>query len=314
MDYREKMELTARMESIVGHPLHTFARENKALESLLETMQSALDKELKGEEVLELLNKIRGIAIHYAKKGDLLYPQLKVKYDISGPSDLMWTTDDEIRDEMAILVNAKEHDEQWYERVRVVVKNLSEMIYKDEHVLFPICAVYFTKEEWIGIYKDSKDYPVCLGVEPSVWEEGEAETNMDVNLKGGEVVMPGGHMTVEQLTALLNTIPIEITFIDENDVNCYFNEGTKVFKRPAMAIDRPVYSCHPPKVEDQVRAILEQFKNGSLDRVPIWQEKNGRIFNVTYMAVRNRDGKYLGTVELVQDMEHAREYFEKRSR
>ena len=131
---------------------------------------------------------------------------------------------------------------------------------------------------------------------------------MKVGLEG-EVVMPGGHMTVPQLTALLNTIPLEITFIDENDINRFFNEGPKVFKRPGMAIDREVFSCHPPKIEPMVRSILDDFKSGKRDSVQIWMDKGGRTMLVTYMAVRDKSGKYLGTTEVVQDMEFAKEHF-----
>ena len=58
----------------------------------------------------------------------------------------------------------------------------------------------------------------------------------------GEIVMGGGHMSAAQLEAMLNTLPIEITFIDDNNINRFFNEGAKVFKRPGMAIDREVFS------------------------------------------------------------------------
>ena len=121
--------------------------------------------------------------------------------------------------------------------------------------------------------------------------------------------MPGGHMTVEQLTALLNTIPMEITFVDAKNINRYFNEGHKVFKRPGMAIDREVFSCHPPKIEPMVRQIIEDFRSGRRDSVPVWMEKNGRVMLVNYMAVRDRDGNYVGTAEFVQDMEFAKEHF-----
>ena len=109
--------------------------------------------------------------------------------------------------------------------------------------------------------------------------------------------------------SMLNTIPLEITFVDSDNINRYFNEGHKVFKRPGMAIDREVFSCHPPKIEKQVRGIIEEFRNNTLDKIPIWMEKNGRTMLVTYMAVRDNTGKYLGTMELVQDMEFAKEYF-----
>ena len=69
--------------------------------------------------------------------------------------------------------------------------------------------------------------------------------------------------------------------MDENDINCFFNEGEKVFKRPAMAIGREVFSCHPPKIEAMVRQIIDDFRTGKQDRIPIWMEKNGRIMLVT---------------------------------
>ena len=122
--------------------------------------------------------------------------------------------------------------------------------------------------------------------------------------------MPGGHVTLEQLTALLNTIPVEITFVDENNINRYFNEGPKLFKRPSMAIDREVFSCHPPKIEPMVRTIIEDFRNGVRDEFPVWAEKQGKTMLIKYMAVRDKNGKYLGTGEFVQEMDFAKEHFQ----
>lgn len=91
-------------------------------------------------------------------------------------------------------------------------------------------------------------------------------------------MMVGGHMTVEQIQALLNTIPLEITFVDGEDINRFFNEGPKVFKRPAMAIGREVFSCHPPKVEKKVRTIIEEFKRVHWMKFPFGWRKVARSF------------------------------------
>ena len=301
------LSVAARLIAIPGHPLQTFAKENEALAPLL---QEAKDELMSANRPVALLTKIREIAIHYAKKGDLLYPLLKVKYDISGPSNVMWTVDDEIRDELGRLIKDTELGDDWLVDAAKVVARAEEMIYKETNILFPICSVNFTEEEWYGIYRDSKDYAKCLGVENSRWEEAEAAlTAPKASLSQDEVRMPGGHLTVDQLTAILNTIPMEITFVDADNINRFFNEGEKVFKRPDMAIDREVFSCHPPKVEGMVRQIIGDFRSGTRDSVPIWLEKGGRSLLVTYMAVRDKTGKYLGTVELVQDMVFAKEHF-----
>ena len=140
--------------------------------------------------------------------------------------------------------------------------------------------------------------------------EGEVVENATSSSNNDEIVMPGGHVTLEQLTALLNTIPVEITFVDENNINRYFNEGPKLFKRPSMAIDREVFSCHPPKIEPMVRTIIEDFRNGVRDEFPVWAEKQGKTMLIKYMAVRDKNGKYLGTAEFVQEMDFAKEHFQ----
>ena len=321
----KKLAATAALIGIAGHPLQTFTLENEVLENVIRECR----KEVEKTEMIsqELFGKLREVAIHYAKKGDLLYPHLKVKYGISGPSDVMWTTDDEIRDELADLAkrwpfakkNVGLHSEKltdketkWMECFIAALQRVEDMIYKEANIFFPNCALNFTEEEWFGIYRDSKDYPVCFGVENATWEAAEKylhTENCSKDVRNGEIIMPGGHLTVAQLTAMLNTIPMEITFVDEDNINRFFNEGPKDFKRPGMAIDREVFSCHPPKVEQQVRHIIGEFRKGTLDKVPIWMEKNGKTMLVTYMAVRDATGAYLGTMELVQDMGFAKEHF-----
>ena len=430
---------------IPGHPLSTFTKENQALgkylestkarwESLVENLSGKAggkNKAEKGEraqgaegvedaqgapdwEALlavfsEELAKLRSFIVHYAKKGDLLYPLLKVKYDISGPSQVMWTVDDEIRDTLGelnrelsekskgvrVLKNTGEDlDDEEEEYIRskaeiaecilnsfflknyLAVRNrMEEMIYKEENILFPMCALQFQKEEWIQIYFDSKDYNACFSVENAIWKEAEETGNTPEkwraveaageserknhgkeasevhsgdfhndelpqgagkmledllrrveSLEGksgnrgespsandGEIIMPGGHLKKNELIAMLNTIPVEITFVDKDNINRFFNEGPKVFKRPQMAIDREVFSCHPPKVEPMVRMIIGNFREGKEDEVPIWMEKGGKPFLVRYMAVRDKEQNYVGTLEAVTDMtevkEHFRQYF-----
>lgn len=316
----EKQSVTALKEKrqrsvetyvgIPGHPICTFVLENKELEKVIAQCRAAIGT---GKIEDELFERLRQVSVHYAKKGDLLYPHLNVKYKISGPSAVMWTVDDEIRDELASLAKQRTNDSVWTERLQAVLVRMEEMIYKEQNILFPNCALNFTEEEWMQIYGDSKDYVECLGVENEVWDQAERYLNHMLEdqkrVTNDEIMMKGGHMTLEQLEAMLNTIPLELTFVDVDNVNRYFNEGPKVFKRPGMAIDREVFSCHPPKIEQMVRKIIEDFQNGMRDQVPVWMNKNGRTMLVTYMAVRDRNRQYLGTLEVVQDMEFARERF-----
>ena len=309
LEAQEKSQSVVTLVETVGHPLNRLTEENKALDALIEgTKVKVASKTATVDDV----NEIRQVSIHYAKKGDLLYPHLKVAYDISGPSLVMWTVDGDIRDGFGRLARAESIDDAWYEEFDGLLTRAQEMIYKEQNILFPICAENFSTEEWYQIYKDTEQYEEIFGVERVAWAEAESALAAKAAPTSGDsntIALIGGSLTLEQLDAMLNTMPMEITFVDHVDINRYFNDGEKVFKRPTTAIGRDVFSCHPPKVEPIVRGIIESFRNGERDNVAVWLEKVGRPFYVNYMAVRDQNNNYLGTLELVQDMQFAKEYF-----
>ena len=225
-------------------------------------------------------------------KGRYALSLLKVKYGVSGPSDVMWTVDERFAMNLVRLQRKTNHGAEWSARLDAVLTRAEEMIYKEQNILFPICAVNFTEEEWYGIYTTRRITTCARRGTGTLGDCGGRKVSTVFDAVG-EIVMPGGHMTVEQLTALLNTIPMEITFVDADNINRFFNEGPKVFKRPGMAIDREVFSCHPPKIEPMVRQIIDDFRNNRRDEVPVWMEKGGRTMLVKYMAMRDNSGAYL---------------------
>ncbi len=317
--YDNRKERAAALEEITGHPLRTFTLENERISAVIARVQKELEE---GAVAPADLRKLRDIGIHYAKKGDLIYPLLRTRYEISGPSEVLWPEDDEIRDEIVRLTRSDTRDDLWKEHLRTVLKRAEDMVFKESNMLFPVCAAHVSENEWRQIYRDAKDYDTVLDTPAEIWAEAEeesdahaadgwAEAASDLHAADGWVEMPGGRLSVRQLTALLNTIPMEISFVDEDDINRYFNEGHKVFKRPSMALGREVFACHPPTIEPMVRSIIDDFRSGLRDCVPVWVERNGRPFLVKYMAVRDRTGAYVGTLELVQDMEEARKHFSK---
>ena len=309
LEAQENSQSVVTLVETVGHPLNRLTEENKALDALIEATKVKVASKT---ATVDDVNEVRQVSIHYAKKGDLLYPHLKVAYDISGPSLVMWTVDGDIRDGFGRLARAESIDDAWYEEFDGLLTRAQEMIYKEQNILFPICAENFSTEEWYQIYKDTEQYEEIFGVERVAWAEAEAALAAKAAPTSGDsntIALIGGSLTLEQLDAMLNTMPMEITFVDHVDINRYFNDGEKVFKRPTTAIGRDVFSCHPPKVEPIVRGIIESFRNGERDNVAVWLEKVGRPFYVNYMAVRDQNNNYLGTLELVQDMQFAKEHF-----
>ena len=309
LEAQEKSKSVVALVETVGHPLNQLTEENKALNDLIEELRPKVaDKTATVDDV----NRVRQLSVHYAKKGDLLYPKLKVDYAIGGPSMVMWTVDGDIRDQLGDLAKSSQSVDDWYRRFDELLTRAQEMIYKEQNILFPICAENFTTQDWYQIYKDTAQYEEIFGVKRIAWPEADAALATQTRKSSGDdntIGLIGGTLTVDQLDAMLNTMPMEVTFVDHEDINRYFNDGEKVFKRPTTAIGRDVYSCHPPKVEPIVRGIIDSFRKGDRDNVAVWLEKQGRPFYVNYMAVRDQNNNYIGTLELVQDMQFAKEHF-----
>lgn len=304
--FANKNEITADLINEDFHPLNTFDRENQVLKKLIDQAKDALEN---GKDFYSVFEQMKDLSIHYAKKGDLLYPLLEAGYEIVGPSNVMWTVDGEIRRDLRRLLGKKDQAEENIENFKDLLKRIEEMIFKEEKILFPNCAVNFTEDQWIGIYKDMKDYDLAFGVS-GTWSKGEEAEDIKLEFADEEVHLSGGSLKLNELNALLNTIPAEITFVDKDNINKYFNDGEKLMKRPKMALGRNVMTCHPPKVQVMANAIIDDFKNGRKDNVPVWMEKAGKTLFVNYIAVRDEEGKFVGTLELVQDMTFAKEHFE----
>ena len=301
LESQDKSGSLATLLATPGHPLALMTEENKALDALLrETKEKVAAGSISDQD----LAAVRQLSTHYEKKGDLLYPNLKVKYDISGPSMVMWTVDDDIRDQLGKLAKRKDHDKAWLEDLDGVLTRAQEMIYKEQNILFPICSENFSQEDSI------------FGLPAPYWPEADKALAVSPSSKldgsKADIVLGGGQFTVAQLEAMLNTMPMEVTFVDADDTNRYFNEGEeKIFKRPLTALGRKVFDCHPPKIQPIVQNIVDALRKGERDNVSVWMEKRNRPVYVSYIAVRDKDKNYIGVLELVQDMTFARDHFVK---
>ena len=219
LEAQEKSQSVVTLIETVGHPLNRLTEENKALDTLIESLKTKVANQ---SITLEDVNAVRQVSIHYAKKGDLLYPHLKVAYDISGPSMVMWTVDGDIRDTFGRLAKSATFTESWYEDFDAVLTRAQEMIYKEQNILFPLCAENFTAQEWYQIYKDTAQYEDIFGVERVVWTEAElalADSHAPASTTDNTIALIGGSMTLDQLDAMLNTMPMEVTFVDHEDIH-----------------------------------------------------------------------------------------------
>ena len=110
-------------------------------------------------------------------------------------------------------------------------------------------------------------------------------------------------LNVETVEALLNALPVEVSFIDENDQVRYFNKnGNRIFPRSKGILGLKVEKCHPAKSLQKVLQILEAFKSGKRDTAAFWINLKGRLVYIRYFCVRDKQNKYLGTLEVTQDI------------
>jgi len=308
-----RQSAAARLIDTAGHPLAVLTAENRRLTQAIEDLQAALAGTAEPGTVMAMLEDLRGLLGHYAKKGDLIYPLLNMTYGISGPADVMWGVDDEIRDELKALAISGPGRADFKARMAKVLTRGREMVYKEENILYPLCAQQFSTDDWMCMYYEMPAYQQPGQPALDRWAQAEdSRTRLQARpapANDGPISLGGGSMTPAQIAAVLDTIPMELSFIDQDDVNRYFNAGGKLFKRPAMAIGRSVFSCHPPKYAALARRVIDTLRSTDRASVDVWMEKGGQPVLVRYMAVRDAAGAYLGTLECVQPMGFAQQRF-----
>jgi len=112
-----------------------------------------------------------------------------------------------------------------------------------------------------------------------------------------------GSLSKEEIEAILDTLPIDISFVDRNDAVKYFNKAEeRIFVRSKSVIGRKVQMCHPQKSINVVNKIVETFKKGEKEAAEFWIQMNNRLVHIRYFAVRDKNGDYLGTMEVTQDL------------
>lgn len=303
-----------------GHPVDTLRRENEALRGALLRMRlaigelRALPADAKPSAPLFAMRQAFGdlmdIDKHYQRKEHLLFSCLE-RHGITGPSKVMWGKDDEIRGLLKELGSALNEREvtagEWILLADTVgeaaIAGVEEMIYKEENILLPMALDTLTDEEWAEIWASSPRYGWCL-VEPLTgYRPAEASLPDALRLSARDAVqLPTGNLTLDQLTRIFSTLPVDLTFVDADDRVAFFSEGPhRVFARSKAIIGRKVQYCHPPRSVEVVNRILSDFREGRQSVAEFWIEFQGRFVHIRYFAVRDTEGRYMGTLEVTQD-------------
>ncbi|MEI6886013.1 MAG: DUF438 domain-containing protein [Bacteroidota bacterium] len=304
-----------------GHPADTFKRENRELESVVKKLNGIYEKSAELYSAIgpvtfinklkSLFNSLMDVDKHYRRKENLLFPFLE-KYGVTGPPKVMWGKHDETR---ALLKKALESlSESGYSdpgQVEFIIdvylkpasKAITDMIMKEEEILIPMTMDKLTDADWYEIYKQTNEIGYCL-YDPTVeWKPEGVILSEHRSADEGNINLPSGKFSVEELMAVLNTLPVDLTFVDRNDKVKYFTQGKeRIFDRNRAILGRDVRMCHPPSSVHIVDKIINDFKIGHADSAPFWIQMGGKFIHIEYFALRNDKGEYLGTLEVSQDL------------
>jgi uncharacterized protein len=254
---------------------------------------------------------------HYRRKENLLFPFLETK-GITGPPTVMWGKHDETRatlkNAIEVLQNSKGATaKELADIIEIVLapasKSVTDMIMKEEEILFPMTMDELTDQEWFDILQQTNEIGYCLFDPTEEWIPENVEMSADLKneYSGGTVRLPSGSFTIDELSVLFNTLPIDITFVDKNDKVKFFTQGQhRIFDRNRAILRRDVRMCHPPHSMHIVDQILSDFKSGKESAAPFWIQMGGKFIYITYLPLRDKDNNYLGTIEFSQDLTELR--------
>jgi hypothetical protein len=299
-------------EKISGHPIANYRAENKALKSEISGFKKSYKKLKRSNDFNafdEALESLSMVNVHYVRKENQLFPFLE-DVGFSGPSKVMWGKHDEIRDVLKKLKSASK-DNKMQECVSLsksLIPQLKRMIFMEEKILFPTALRKLPESAWGEIRKGEAEIGYAWIKPGNLWApEVTSQANINLNTsvtktENNLIDLSIGKLSASQINLMLTNLPLDITFVDENDNVRYFSQGKeRIFPRSPGIIGRAVQNCHPPKSVHIVQNILEDFKAGKRDVAEFWIQMNGSFIHIRYFPLFEGD-IYKGVIEVSQEI------------
>ncbi len=297
-----------------GHPVNTFMAENQIFldiagllrESCIHLGESPSESELinNAASISEILDKLSKVDLHYLRKENQLFPRLE-EHGVTGPPKVMWAVHDDIR---ATIKKAQAHlkageADEFVKAALSAATQVTEMVFKEEHILFPMSLDVLGEQDWIKVRQGEEELGFAFVTPGNEWNPQFEDSTADDGKGLGRVYLEVGALTQDQVNLLFTHLPLEVSFTDENHVVRYYSQGKeRIFPRSPGVIGRHVENCHPPKSLHMVREILRKFENGERDVAEFWIDFQDKFVHIRYFALRDEEGNFKGTMEVVQDV------------
>lgn len=301
--FNGSLEKTMEDPADPSHPVALFKAENAEIKRRVQAAQALLPslKDGKGaDKVRGIIEELRAVIKHYERKEHLLFPYLE-RAGFTGPSKVMWGKHNEVRDFFKKALTAGPAD--FPEAAAALLEEVDGMIFKEENILFPTSLQKLKAADWAEIFKESAREGYIFIAPPAETAEALDIAHNAPLAAGSGFSLPSGSFLPEELIALLNALPVDLTFVDAEDTVRYFSEGKdRIFMRTRAIIGRKVQNCHPPQSLEAVENIIKSFRDGSKNSAEFWINMKGRVIHIRYFALRGDGGKYLGSLEVTQDI------------
>jgi uncharacterized protein len=300
----------------VGHFLHYLMLENREAEKIIKELRVVIKEYYHNEKadihvltskLRHFLTKLNDYELHYIKKENILFPYIEKEFPQYRCLKLMWSFHDDFRRSLKVLDNILQNDSPDKDQLSRELGRLFfvvlPIIFREEQIVFPVALEALPEGVWTEMLKQSLETGWCYIQPPEEKFDASSHFQIDklINLKSG-------FLSPEQIILLLNNLPVDITYVDENNEVRYFSSGGhRIFPRSNAIIGRKVQNCHPPGSVHIVNEIIDSFRNRTKDFAEFWINMKGRFIHIRYFALRNDHGEYKGVIEVSQDVTSIRE-------
>ncbi len=322
---RESLE-TETIAAPSWHPITTLIEEHNLQVKHAEGLRNAV-KRLEGltdmsaadrlvENVVRNADLLARSESHYVREENVLFPYLE-KHGITEPPAVMWMDHDAIRETKRTLIGMLDAGGESFpaedasalaELAVALSEQLASHFFKENRILFPTALRVIDPAEWLEIRRQCDELGYCPYT-PKPPEPPEEKALVErAPTEEGFLSFESGRMSSDEIECVLNTLPVDVTFVGKDDTVRYFSMGKeRIFPRTPAIIGRQVQQCHPQKSVHVVTQILDDFKAGRRDAAEFWINLDSKFVYIRYFPVRNRAGEYLGCLEVTQDIAPLRE-------
>ncbi len=265
-----------------------------------------INKSPENEELRSLLKEkfleIEKFSNYYLIKENILFPVIEKYVPEFRCLSVMWSFHDDIKRNLKLIIEqlrTPEFDLKIFNRLSGdLFFNIYAIKFREERILYPLVEEVVPENELNALFGESLEIGFPF-YQPQFMAENTKAENPEENL----VNLETGKLTPEQIKLLFNHLPVDITFVDENDKVVYFSSPKKrIFPRTKSIIGRDVHNCHPPESVHVVEEIVKSFRSGKKDVASFWINMKGQKLLIQYFAVRDESGVYKGVVEVSQEI------------